>query len=175
MKATQLLDPDDDDEVRWETGRTGAGQTGEPEKAKMPEAAGTTGTAGGKPAFQASEERFRLTPRRTVSAVDLRRRTSEIIAALERNEELMISYRDQWVGIMTPISLVEGFGYHPPLCKHRYFGYARRAPRLRRRERGRERGRDPRAGSAPEEPTDDLLGMFDPPGQLEGDNGHHGE
>jgi antitoxin (DNA-binding transcriptional repressor) of toxin-antitoxin stability system len=171
MKTTQLLDPDDDDEVRWETGRTGAGQTGEPEKAKMPEA----GTTGGKPAPHAPEERFRLTPRRTVSAVDLRRRTSEVIAALERNEELMISYRDQWVGTMTPINLVEGFGYHPPLRKHRYFGYARRAPRLRRKERGREQGRDYRADLAPEEPTDDLLGMFDPPGQLEGDNGHHGE
>lgn len=71
---------------------------------------------------------------RTVSAMDLRRRTSEIIAALERNEELMISYRDQWVGIITPINLVEGYGYHRPLRRHRYFGYGRRAPKLRRKQ-----------------------------------------
>lgn len=119
----------------------------------------------------------RLSPRRTVTAVDLRRRTSEIIAALERNEELMISYRDEWVGIMRPINLVDGFGYHPPLRRHRYFGYARRSPRLRRADDENELNRARLLNSDPKEeqtgtasdagPEDDLLRLFDPPpGQI---------
>jgi antitoxin (DNA-binding transcriptional repressor) of toxin-antitoxin stability system len=64
--------------------------------------------------------------------VDLRRRTSEVIAALDRNEELLISHRDRWVGVITPISLIQDADEPPPIKSSRYFGFARWAPRLRR-------------------------------------------
>lgn len=67
-----------------------------------------------------------------VTAVDLRRRTSEIIAALDRNEELIISYRGRWVGVITPISVLHGKEKRPPITRSSYFGYIRWAPRLRR-------------------------------------------
>jgi antitoxin (DNA-binding transcriptional repressor) of toxin-antitoxin stability system len=67
-----------------------------------------------------------------ITAVDLRRRTSEVIAALDRNEELLISHRDRWVGVITPISLIQDAGEPPPIKSSRYFGFARWAPRLRR-------------------------------------------
>lgn len=85
----------------------------------------------------ASEER-RETLRRIrregrITAVDLRRRTSEVIAALDRNEELLISHRNRWVGVITPISLIQDTGDAPPITSSRYFGFARWAPRLRRK------------------------------------------
>ncbi len=109
----------------------------------------------GRPNKELEKEnaRLRLSVRKAVTAVDLRRRTSEIIAALERNEELMISYRDRWVGIITPINLIEGYGYHQPVRRHRYFGFAKYAPRLRRNEeaggaRGPDNGaHDPKNGA----------------------------
>lgn len=67
-----------------------------------------------------------------ITAVDLRRRTSEIIAALDRNEELLISHRNRWVGVITPISLIQDASDPPPIMSSRYFGFARWAPRLRR-------------------------------------------
>lgn len=153
MNATALLDPDD--EESRDAATCNEGDHGEEHRPNQ------------RRAFDPAQ-------RRAVTAVDLRRRTSEIIAALERNEELMVSHRDRWVGIMTPINLIEGFGFHPPLRRHRYFGYARRSPKLRRRDDESEVTRrslmnqDPReeASGTPRdrEPQDDLLRMFELPG-----------
>ncbi len=178
MNATALLDPDDDEYRDAESRDNPNYENLNSENANYENPSHdseTCDTQNRRPPKKPRRSTHRLTHRRTVTAVDLRRRTSEIIAALERNEELLLSHRDRWVGIMTPINLVEGFGFHPQLRRHRYFGYARRAPRLRRRieertpdaatrmkpDPGDKPGETPRAQG----PEDDLLGIFSPPGQ----------
>ena len=75
---------------------------------------------------------YRIEVERSVTAVDLRRHTSEIIAALQRNQELLISYRNKWIGVMTPIGLIREPERLRNPRESRYFGIDRWMPRLRR-------------------------------------------
>lgn len=117
---------------------------------------------GGKSLEQEKRDALRrMRSERTITAVDLRRRTADIFAAIERNEELLISYRDRYVALITPIDLLwppnvrqagvdqggvtaqpgagqpgteqPGQSGPPPIERSRYFGCAKIMPKLRPR------------------------------------------